>query len=53
MFTPDENPLELPKDDWQPNIFYDWHENASWLELVASEDAPTIVDTGTIIDRLN
>ena len=53
MFTPEENPLELPTDNGQPNIYPDWRENASLVELITSEDAPTIVDTGAICDRLN
>ena len=50
---PEENPLELPKDDGQPNIFPDWRESASLVELIISEDVPTIVDNGTINDKLN
>ena len=53
MFTPEENPLELPLDNGQPNIYPDWLESALWVELVASEDAPNIIDTGAIHDRLN
>ena len=53
MFTPEENPLELPADNGQPNIYPDWRENASLVELITSEDVPTIVDTGAINDRLN